>query len=64
MREFRNSDAEETTRIRGKKGVLLLVRVCVPRVGMCVKGRGTWEGGFVWEISVFLKTTILIYIIS
>lgn len=37
-----------------------MVGVCVPRVGMCVKGRGTWEGGFVWEMSIFLKTTVLI----
>lgn len=59
-REFRGGDAEGLVGVRGKRRSPLLVRVCVPCVGMCVKGLRTWEGGFVWETSIFLKTTILI----
>lgn len=61
MRESTSSDGQGAYENQGQERSLLLVRVCVPRVGMRVKGRGTWEGGLVWEISIFLKTTILIH---
>lgn len=59
-REFGGGDAEGLAGSRAERRSPLLVRVCVPSVGMCGRGLRTGEGGFFWEISIFLKTTILI----
>lgn len=45
---------------QGQRRSPLLAGVCVPSIGMCVQGLRTWEGGLVWQISIFLKTAILI----
>jgi hypothetical protein len=41
------SYAEGSPSTRGEQRGLLLVGVCVPHVGMCVKGLGPWEGSLV-----------------
>lgn len=43
----------EAGKIQGQEKEAVVRQAVCSRLGMCVKGCGTWEGAFVWDISIF-----------